>query len=340
MAEQPIEESQTEQETVETLEAEETPASSELSKEDLWNQILADEQQTPASVKEPEEATEPEVESVDATPTDSESEEVVEPELAEPEPKKPSKLEKRLHDQSQFIETLKGENYEMRQQLTHMQEQLTALQSQPPPKEMEPETPAVSQEDALKAVLADLPEDLRQEAEAFPELMASINHMVEKKLESVRGEVKSVRGEVMPDLTEVRKERQQRQVQQALQQRHQLANDQLGITNAADLDFNDPDFAKWVLSVPRRKAVVTNFSDPDGFVDLLKGFLYEHPEAAKRGEEVPAPAPVQNNVAQAERRKTASTVVPRRSPPPAKPQRPIQTHADKEAYWEALMSED
>jgi hypothetical protein len=333
MAEQPIEESQTEQETVETLEAEETPASSELSKEDLWNQILSDEQQTPASVKEPEEATEPEVESVDATPTDSESEEVVEPELAELEPKKPSKLEKRLHDQSQFIETLKGENHTMRQQLAQMQEQLTALQSQPPPKEMEPETPAVSHEDALKAVLADLPEDLRQEAEAFPELMASINHMVEKKLESVRGEV-------MPDLTEVRKERQQRQVQQALQQRHQLANNQLGISNAADLDFNDPDFARWVLSVPRRKAVVTNFSDPDGFVDLLKGFLYEHPEAAKRGEEVPAPVPVQNNVAQAERRKTASTVVPRRSPPPAKPQRPIQTNADKEAYWEALMSED
>ena len=334
MAEQPIEESVTEQEEIpaETLETEQTSVSSELSKEDLWNQILADEQQTPASVEEPEEATEPEVESVDATPTDSESEEVVEPESAEPEPKKPNKLEKRLHDQSQFIETLKGENYEMRQQLTQMQEQLTALQSQPQPVE-EPEAPAVSQQDALKAVLADLPENLRQEAEAFPELMASINHMVEKKLESVRGEV-------MPDLTEVRKERQQRQVQQALQQRHQLANDQLGITNAADLDFNDPDFARWVLSVPRRKAVVTNFSDPDGFVDLLKGFLYEHPEAAKRGEEVPAPAPVQNNVVQAERRKTASTVVPRRSPPPAKPQRPIQTHADKEAYWEALMSED
>lgn len=330
MAEQPIEESQTEQETVETLEADQTPASSELSKEDLWNQILADEQPTPASDKKPEKATEAEVESVDATPTDSESEDVVEPELAEMEPKKPSKLEKRLHDQSQFIETLKSENYEMRQQLTQMQEQLTALQSQPQPKE-EPPPPAVSHEDALKAVLADLPEDLRQEAEAFPELMASINHLVEKKLESVRGEV-------MPDLTEVRKERQQRQVQQALQQRHQLANQQLGITNAADLDFNNPDFAKWVLSVPRRKAQVTNFGDPDGFVDLLKGFLYEHPEAAKRGEEVPAPAPAQKNVAQAERRKTASTVVPRRSPPPAAAPRPLITQEDKQAYWDSLVS--
>jgi hypothetical protein len=330
MAEQPMEESQTEQETVETLEADQTPASSELSKEDLWNQILADEQPTPASDKKPEEATEAEVESVDATPTDSESEDVVEPELAEMEPKKPSKLEKRLHDQSQFIETLKSENYEMRQQLTQMQEQLTALQSQPQPKE-EPPPPAVSHEDALKAVLADLPEDLRQEAEAFPELMASINHLVEKKLESVRGEV-------MPDLTEVRKERQQRQVQQALQQRHQLANQQLGITNAADLDFNNPDFAKWVLSVPRRKAQVTNFGDPDGFVDLLKGFLYEHPEAAKRGEEVPAPAPAQKNVAQAERRKTASTVVPRRSPPPAAAPRPLITQEDKQAYWDSLVS--
>jgi len=332
MAEQPMEESQTEQETVETLEAEQTSASSDLSKEDLWNQILSDEQQTPATDKEPEEATEAELESADVTPADSESEEVVEPEVVAPEPKKPSKLEKRLHDQSQFIETLKGENHTMRQQLAQMQEQLTALQTKPEPESPKQQEPVVDPRDAVKAVLADLPENMREEAEAFPELMATINHLVEKKLDTVRGEV-------MPDLTEVRKERQQRQVQQALQNRHQLANQQLGITNAEDLDFNSPDFAKWVLSVPRRKAIVTNFGDPDGFVDLLKGFLYEHPEAAQRGDTVPAPA-VTQNTAQVERRKTASAVVPRRSPPPPKPARPIQTQADKEAYWNTLMSEE
>ena len=329
MAEQPIEESVAEQEEIpaETLEAEQTSASSELSKEELWNQILVDKQPTPAVHKEPEKEPDAELESVDATPTDSESEEELEPEVVPEVPKKQSKLEKRLHDQSQFIETLKSENHTMRQQLAQMQEQLTALQTKPEP--AVEETPVVvDHEAALKAVLADLPEEMRQEAEAFPELMASINHLVEKKLESVRGEV-------MPDLTEVRKERQQRQVQQALQHRHQLANEQLRITNAADLDFNNADFAKWVLSVPRRKAQVTNFGDPDGFVDLLKGFLYEHPEAAQREQEVPAPQP-KPNVAQTERRRAASAVVPRKSPPAASAPRPLITQEDKQAYWDSL----
>lgn len=308
-----------EQETAELVEeveevdsAEETPA--EMTAADLWSSIVQEKPTQKPQAEEPEE--EPE----------QEPEEEPKPEPPKDELLNDPKLVKRFRDSQAFIQQLKAENKEMKDNLQQLQGQLQSMQ-QVKPQANPDETPTVTKQD-LKEFLASMPEDVRDEIAAFPDLFRGINHLIEQKINSVKQSVE-------PDLEQVRKERQARQVEVALAKRHREANQQLGITNAEDLDFNNPTFAQWVLSSNWRKSVVTDFSDSAGFVDLMRGFLYEYPSEAKRPQAEPEVEI--DTTKREERRKTASTVVSRK-PVQKKPPAPISNPDDKSRFWERITN--
>lgn len=311
-----------EQETTDVVEVEEdvsveeTPI--EMSPAELWSSIVQEKPKPEPKVEEPEPEPEPEPQ-IEPEP---------EPEVPKDELLNDPKLVKRFRDSQAFIQQLKAENKEMKDTLQQLQGQLQSVKdvrSQPNP---EP-TPTVSKQD-LKELLASMPEDVRDEIEAFPDLFRGINHLIEERINSVRQSVE-------PDLEVARKERQARQVENALANRHREANEQLGITNARDLDFNNPTFAQWVLSNKWRKSVVTDFTDSSGFVDLMRSFLYEYPsEAIRPVAETKSEVEI-DTTKREERRKTASTVVSRK-PVQKKPPAPISTPDDKSKFWSQLMS--
>ena len=279
----------------------------------------------------------PETQEVTPEPESTVVEKEPEPAAEEPQPEPKDellndpKLVKRFRDSQDFIQKLKSENRQMTEQMQQLQRQMQQLQAKK--EEKQQETPATVEEvqDEVKRLISSLPEKVREEVEAFPELFAGVNALLDSKL----GEMRKL---VEPDLEQVRKERQQRQVQKALADRHAMANERLGITNARELDFDNPTFAQWVLSSDWRKRTVTSFDQPEPFVDLMRSFLYEYPEegksvVAKASEPPVVQQPVQEKV----HRKTASTVVSRKSLP-EKPKLTIATPQDKAHYWDSLLS--
>ena len=162
------------------------------------------------------------------------------------------------------------------------------------------------------------------------------NIQLRKLIKELEGENPN---EFKDKIEEFKKERQKRQVQEALTLRHKLANEQLGITNSSKIDFDSPVFAQWVLANDWRKGVVTDFGDPQGFVDLLRGFLFEYPDEAT-GLQVNQPQEtsseqVQAEQAKVERRKTASSVISRK-PTPERPKPKVNDPQGKAAYWANL----
>lgn len=298
--------------------------SAELSKEDIWTQISVGKDQVNS---EPEPEPEP-------VAVDPEPEPEPEPE-PKPEPKpEPSlendpKLAKRFRDSQEFISKLKAENKEMNESLSRLQQEIEDLKKnrETQPKQDTPPDPVPN----LQELLADLPQDVRDELEAFPELFRGMTTLLDKR-------IKQMQQQVDPEIQEFRKERERRQVQDSLSKRHQLANQQLGILNAREIDFDSPTFAQWVLGSDYRKSVVTNFASPDAFVDLMRSFLFEYPDEAKREEPtqpvVSSPEPDPQKI---ERRKAASSVVSRKSAP-ERPKAGINSLDDKSKFWSQLMS--
>jgi hypothetical protein len=279
----------------------------------------------------------PETQEVTPEPESTVVEKEPEPAAEEPQPEPKDellndpKLVKRFRDSQDFIQKLKSENRQMTEQMQQLQRQMQQLQAKK--EEKQQETPATVEEvqDEVKRLISSLPEKVREEVEAFPELFAGVNALLDSKL----GEMRKL---VEPDLEQVRKERQQRQVQKALADRHAMANERLGITNARELDFDNPTFAQWVLSSDWRKRTVTSFDQPEPFVDLMRSFLYEYPEEGKSVvAKDPEPSVVQQPVQEKVHRKTASTVVSRKSLP-EKPKLTIATPQDKAHYWDSLLS--
>lgn len=298
--------------------------SAELSKEDIWTQISVGKDQVNS---EPEPEPEP-------VAVDPEPEPEPEPE-PKPEPKpEPSlendpKLAKRFRDSQEFISKLKAENKEMNESLSRLQQEIEDLKKnrETQPKQDTPPDPVPN----LQELLADLPQDVRDELEAFPELFRGMTTLLDKR-------IKQMQQQVDPEIQEFRKERERRQVQDSLSKRHQLANQQLGILNAREIDFDSPTFAQWVLGSDYRKSVVTNFASPDAFVDLMRSFLFEYPDEAKRQEPTqPVASSPEPNPQKIERRKAASSVVSRKSAP-ERPKAGINSLDDKSKFWSQLMS--
>jgi len=298
--------------------------SAELSKEDIWTQISVGKSPT-----QPEPEPEPEPVAVDPEP---EPEPEPEP---KPEPKpEPSlendpKLAKRFRDSQEFISKLKAENKEMNESLSRLQQEVEDLKKnrETQPKQNVPTDPVPN----LQELLEDLPQDVRDELEAFPELFRGMTTLLDKR-------IKQMQQQVDPEIQEFRKERERRQVQDSLSKRHQLANQQLGILNARDIDFDSPTFAQWVLGSDYRKSVVTNFASPDAFVDLIRSFLFEYPDEAKRQEPTqPVASSPQPDPQKIERRKAASSVVSRKSAP-ERPKAGINSLDDKSKFWSQLMN--
>lgn len=298
----------------------ETPVVQDADKAEVWKALMK-----------------PETQEVTPEPEPTVVEEKPEPAAEEPQPEPKDellndpKLVKRFRDSQDFIQKLKSENRQMTEQMQQLQKQMQQLQAKK--EEKQQETPATVEEvqDEVKRLISSLPEKVREEVEAFPELFAGVNALLDSKL----GEMRKL---VEPDLEQVRKERQQRQVQKALADRHAMANERLGITNARELDFDNPTFAQWVLSSDWRKRTVTSFDQPEPFVDLMRSFLYEYPEEGKSVvAKDPEPPVVQQPVQEKVHRKTASTVVSRKSLP-EKPKLTIATPQDKAHYWDSLLS--
>lgn len=298
----------------------ETPVVQDADKAEVWKALMK-----------------PETQEVTPEPESTVVEKEPEPAAEEPQPEPKDellndpKLVKRFRDSQDFIQKLKSENRQMTEQMQQLQKQMQQLQAKK--EEKQQETPATVEEvqDEVKRLISSLPEKVREEVEAFPELFAGVNALLDSKL----GEMRKL---VEPDLEQVRKERQQRQVQKALADRHAMANERLGITNARELDFDNPTFAQWVLSSDWRKRTVTSFDQPEPFVDLMRSFLYEYPEEGKSVvAKDPEPSVVQQPVQEKVHRKTASTVVSRKSLP-EKPKLTIATPQDKAHYWDSLLS--
>jgi uncharacterized phage infection (PIP) family protein YhgE len=299
-----------------------TPA--EPSRDEMWSQIVTGKPATPAPEPEPvveEEETQP----VEVATDDPPEEQAEEPPQADP------KLAKRFRDSQEFITKLKGENKAKDDLIEQLQGQLKDLQTprqkaeESAPRAQE-KTPAVSD---IATLLQELPEDVREELEAFPELLRGMTTLFDKRIQQMQSTVN-------PEIEEFRKERQKRQVQEALSLRHRLANEQLGITNSSTIDFDSPVFAQWVLANDWRKGVVTDFSNPQGFVDLLRGFLFEYPdEATGPSSEQPIEDPSSSEKAKLERRKTASTVISRKASP-ERPKPRVSDPQSKAAFWAGL----
>jgi len=237
-------------------------------------------------------------------------------------------LAKRFRDSQEFISKLKAENKEMSESLSRLQQEIEDLKRnrETQPKQEAPPDPVPN----LQELLSDLPQDVRDELEAFPELFRGMTTLLDKR-------IKQMQQQVDPEIQEFRKERERRQVQASLSKRHQLANTQLGILNAREIDFDSPVFAQWVLGSDYRKSVVTNFSSPDAFVDLMRSFLFEYPDEAQRQEPTqPVASTPQPDPQKIERRKAASSVVSRKSAP-ERPKAGIASLDDKSKFWSQLM---
>jgi hypothetical protein len=208
----------------------------EPSKEDIWTQISVGKNTTQP---EPEPvAVDPEPEPVPAPKPEPKPEPTLEND---------PKLAKRFRDSQEFISKLKAENKEMNESLSRLQQEIEDLKRnrETQPKQDAPLDPVPN----LQELLSDLPQDVRDELEAFPELFRGMTTLLDKR-------IKQMQQQVDPEIQEFRKERERRQVQDSLSKRHRLANTQLGILNARDIDFNSPVFAQWVLGSDYRKSVV------------------------------------------------------------------------------------
>lgn len=304
----------------------ETPA--ELSKEEIWAKILdpdAKKQEAPTD-------SEPKVEEIEATP-------VEEPEKPEPEPEKPADplandptLVKRFRDSQDFIATLKEENKELRDRVDSLAKDVEKLNT--PAKTPDPPTTKVDQAQAnevFQDILDSLPDNVREEVTTFPELFKGIDALIKHRLSSANKEFEQ-------DIQTLRKSNHERHVQQRLNERHQAANSQLGITNSAQLDLDDPVFAQWVLSNKHRKNVVLDFDNPASFVDLVRSFLFDYPDKGVRPQTVeePKPEPLPENP----KRKAASHSIPSRPVVRNREPKRIQTEDDKLAFWNKLISEN
>ena len=311
-----------------------TPA--EPTREDMWSQIVTGQPATPAVEPEPQEGPKPQEEEQAPEPepavaTDDPPEE----QAAQEQPQADPKLAKRFRDSQEFITKLKGENKAKDELIEQLQSQVDDFKTRKStheettlPKAQE-KTPAVSD---INTLLQELPEDVREELEAFPELLRGMTTLFDKRIQQMQSTVN-------PEIEEFKKERQKRQVQESLAFRHKLANEQLGITNSSKIDFDSPVFAQWVLANDWRKGVVTDFGNPQGFVDLLRGFLFEYPDEAT-GLQVNQPQEtsseqVQAEQAKVERRKTASSVISRK-PTPERPKPKVNDPQGKAAYWANL----
>ena len=304
----------------------ETPA--ELSKEEIWAKILdpdAKKQEAPTD-------SEPKVEETEATP-------VEEPEKPEPEPEKPADplandptLVKRFRDSQDFIATLKEENKELRDRVDSLAKNVEKLNT--PAKTTDPPATKVDQAQAnevFQDILESLPDNVREEVTTFPELFKGIDALIKHRLSSANKEFEQ-------DIQTLRKTNHERHVQQRLNERHQAANSQLGITNSAQLDLDDPVFAQWVLSNKHRKNVVLDFDNSASFVDLVRSFLFDYPDKAVRPQTVeePKPEPLPENP----KRKAASHSIPSRPVVRNREPKRIQTEDDKLAFWNKLISEN
>ena len=185
-----------------------TPA--EPTREDMWSQIVTG-KETPLT--ETVEAEEPSVEVAppDDPPEESQSE--------EEQPQSDHKLAKRFRDSQEFITKLKGENKAKEDLIERLQSQVddfktrkSAPEDTTPPKAQE-KTPAVSD---IGTLLQELPEDVREELEAFPELLRGMTTLFDKRIQQMQNTVN-------PEIEEFKKERQKRQVQEAFGHRHKLA---------------------------------------------------------------------------------------------------------------------
>lgn len=324
--------------TSETVEVTEEVQKETPSPQEFWNKLI----EPGAKVETPPEV--PEV--VDEEPEEEPVEEPVVEETKEvkAEPEDPlasdPKLAKRFRDSQAFISQLKQENRQLSDQVSQLSEQMkeltrstqTAQTPQPAP-EKTPSKQAVN--DVMNEVMASLPDEVKDEVQTFPELFKGIDALIKHHLSSANKEIEE-------DIAEVRRSRRERVVQNSLRERHSLANSQLGITNAAQLDLDDGTFAQWVLSEPWRKNVVMDFENPKGFVDLLRSFFYEYPELAKSS--TPSTPPVEEEKQKAdakrdERRKQASHSIPAK-PVARAPQKPktVQTPDDKLALWQQLTA--
>jgi len=299
-----------------------TPA--EPTREDMWSHIVTGKEVPQTETVEAEEPSE--VVTRDDPPEETQSD--------EEQPQSDHKLAKRFRDSQEFITKLKSENKAKEELIERLQSQVddfktrkSAPEDTTPPKAQQ-KTPAVSD---IGTLLQELPEDVREELEAFPELLRGMTTLFDKRIQQMQSTVN-------PEIEEFKKERQKRQVQEALGHRHKLANDQLGITNSSKIDFDSPVFAQWVLANDWRKGVVTDFGNPQGFVDLLRGFLFEYPDEAA-GLQVTQPEPsseqIQAEQAKVERRKTASSVISRK-PTPERPKPKVNDPQGKAAYWANL----
>jgi len=308
----------------------------ELSRDEMWAQIVSEKPAAAEPETEPTPETEPKPEPVvvqkEAQPVEAPVDDPPQEQTEIERPQADPKLAKRFRDSQEFIAKLKKENKAKDDLIEQLQAQLQDSQTKSPRAE-EQSAPRVQAPTAttseLNALLQEMPEDVREELEAFPELLRGMNTLFDKRIQQMQSTVN-------PEIEEFRKERQKRQVRQALDQRHRLANQQLGITNSSKIDFDSPVFAQWVLANDWRKEVVTNFNNPQGFVDLLRGFLFEYPdEASRMTADQPPPDSSNTEKVKAERRKTASTVVSRKASP-ERPKPKVNDPESKAAFWASL----
>lgn len=258
--------------TSETVEVTEEVQKETPSPQEFWSKLIE-----PGAKVE----TSPEVpEVVDEEPEEPEVEET---KTVKAEPEDPlasdPKLAKRFRDSQAFISQLKQENRDLTNQVGKLSEQMKELsrsmQTAQTPQNAPVKQPSKQEvNDVMAEVMASLPDEVKDEVQTFPELFKGIDALIKHHLSSANKEIEE-------DIAEVRRSRRERVVQNSLRERHNLANSQLGITNAAQLDLDDGTFAQWVLSEPWRKNVVMDFENPKGFVDLLRSFFYEYPELAK-----------------------------------------------------------
>ena len=299
---------------------EETPATP-LSREELWEKL------TDSSPKEEVQAGEtpkPVKEVVvEAAPVEEKADPPVDPLANDP------KLAKRFRDSQAFIATLKDENKELSTNVSELTKLVEDLRKAPsPPAESSPTE--VSQEEVdqtLADLMKALPESVRDEVNTFPELFKGIDALVKHRLTAANKEIEG-------DIQDVRKQRHEKFVQQKLNERHQLADQQLGITNSAKLDLDDPVFAQWVLSSPFRKQVVLDFENSGAFVDLVRSFLFDYPDQAARKDAPPAAPQVVDDT----RRKAASHSIPSRPVARNRETKTVQSQEDKLAYWQKLVN--
>ena len=290
------------------------------------------------------------------------------PEVEEPEAKQPAAqpaeepkaaepsadpmLAKRFRDSQDFIKTLKGENKTLQEQLSKLASEVEELKRQPaqPPVPVKADSAnsvssaqVVSEtaEEIFAGIMDQLPATVKQEVETFPELFRGIDALVRHRLaqqQPTQVQPDNWREQVDADLQDFRQQKRERYVQQKLDERHRMANEQLGISNAAHLDLDDTTFAGWVMAKPYRQKQVLDFENTEAFVDLMRSFLYEYPELSARptgAETAPAKhAPPPPNP----KRKLAPQALPTRAPQRTQVRRNLESEEDKQAFWDSLVN--